>query len=40
MEYYVLYGQKKYGPYETWEDAYFFARTAFGFAGWIIWERD
>lgn len=37
MDYFVLYGSEKFGPYDDWAEAYFFAITNFGFTGWRIW---
>jgi|GEM_PF-5357653 len=39
MNYFVLHGTEKYGPYEDWSEAYFFATINFGFSGWSIWEE-
>lgn len=40
MDYYVLYGVEKYGPYESWQDAYFFATVNLGAFGWRIWKDE
>ena len=39
MTYYVNYGRDYYGPYDTWEKAYFFALENFGFNGWRIYDK-
>lgn len=39
MDYFVLCGEEKHGPYDSYEEAYFFATTNIGFEGWVIYEE-
>lgn len=40
MYHYVLYGAERYGPYDDWADAYYFAVINFGFRGWSIYTDE